>query len=335
MKAVGLHRYLPIDEPDSLIEEEIEKPVAKGRDLLVKIAAVSVNPVDTKIRSPKAEKEDELKILGWDACGTVVQTGENCEWFQEGDEVYYAGDVNRQGSNSEYQLVDERIAAKKPESLSRAEAAAMPLTTLTAWEALFDRLRITKEDEGKTILIIGGAGGVGSIATQLAKQAGLTVAATASREETKDWCFKMGADHVINHHHELLPQLKAAGIKGTEYILCLNDTDGHWEGMADVILPQGTICSIVENQHPLDLNLLKSKSAGFVWEFMFTRAMFQTDDMIKQREILTKVAKKFDQGKLRHTLTTVLKPFSAEQLKKAHAKLESGKMIGKLVVEYS
>ncbi|WP_371176404.1 zinc-binding alcohol dehydrogenase family protein [Bacillus atrophaeus] len=335
MKAVGLHRYLPIDEPDSLIEEEIEKPVAKGRDLLVKIAAVSVNPVDTKIRSPKAEKEDELKILGWDACGTVVQTGENCEWFQEGDEVYYAGDVNRQGSNSEYQLVDERIAAKKPESLSCAEAAAMPLTTLTAWEALFDRLRITKEDEGKTILIIGGAGGVGSIATQLAKQAGLTVAATASREETKDWCFKMGADHVINHHQELLPQLKAAGINGTEYILCLNDTDGHWEGMADVILPQGTICSIVENQHPLDLNLLKSKSAGFVWEFMFTRAMFQTDDMIKQREILTKAAKKFDQGKLSHTLTTVLKPFSAEQLKKAHAKLESGKMIGKLVVEYS
>ncbi|MGW8460389.1 zinc-binding alcohol dehydrogenase family protein [Bacillus atrophaeus] len=335
MKAVGLHRYLPIDEPDSLIEEEIEKPVPKGRDLLVKIAAVSVNPVDTKIRSPKAEKEDELKILGWDACGTVVQTGENCEWFQEGDEVYYAGDVNRQGSNSEYQLVDERIAAKKPESLSHAEAAAMPLTTLTAWEALFDRLRITKEDEGKTILIIGGAGGVGSIATQLAKQAGLTVAATASREETKDWCFKMGADHVINHHHELLPQLKAAGINGTEYILCLNDTDGHWEGMADVILPQGTICSIVENQHPLDLNLLKSKSAGFVWEFMFTRAMFQTDDMIKQREILTKAAKKFDQGKLRHTLTTVLKPFSAEQLKKAHAKIESGKMIGKLVVEYS
>ncbi|MCY9112330.1 zinc-binding alcohol dehydrogenase family protein [Bacillus atrophaeus] len=335
MKAVGLYRYLPIDEPDSLIEEEIEKPVPKGRDLLVKIAAVSVNPVDTKIRSPKAEKEDELKILGWDACGTVVQTGENCEWFQEGDEVYYAGDVNRQGSNSEYQLVDERIAAKKPESLSRAEAAAMPLTTLTAWEALFDRLRITKEDEGKTILIIGGAGGVGSIATQLAKQAGLTVAATASREETKDWCFKMGADHVINHHQELLPQLKAAGIKGTEYILCLNDTDGHWKGMADIILPQGTICSIVENQHPLDLNLLKSKSAGFVWEFMFTRAMFQTDDMIKQREILTKAAKSFDQGKLRHTLTTVLKPFSAEQLKKAHAKLESGKMIGKLVVEYS
>ncbi|WNV80606.1 zinc-binding alcohol dehydrogenase family protein [Bacillus atrophaeus] len=335
MKAVGLHRYLPIDEPDSLIEEEIEKPVPKGRDLLVKIAAVSVNPVDAKIRSPKAGKEDELKILGWDACGTVVQTGENCEWFQEGDEVYYAGDVNRQGSNSEYQLVDERIAAKKPESLSRAEAAAMPLTTLTAWEALFDRLRITKEDEGKTILIIGGAGGVGSIATQLAKQAGLTVAATASREETKDWCFKMGADHVINHHHVLLPQLKAAGINGTEYILCLNDTDGHWEGMADVILPQGTICSIVENQHPLDLNLLKSKSAGFVWEFMFTRAMFQTDDMIKQREILTKAAKKFDQGKLRHTLTTVLKPFSAEQLKKAHAKIESGKMIGKLVVEYS
>jgi zinc-binding alcohol dehydrogenase family protein len=199
VKAISLYQYLPIENEESLLDVEIPKPKAKGKDLLVKIHAVSVNPVDTKVRAPKDTVEKEPKILGWDASGVVVEAGEDCELFQPGDLVYYAGDITRQGSYCEYQLIDERIVGKKPENLSFAEAAAMPLTTITAWEGIYDRLRITEKDKGKTILIINGAGGVGSIAIQIAKHAGLKVIATASREETKNWCEKMGADVIINH----------------------------------------------------------------------------------------------------------------------------------------
>lgn len=333
VKAVGLLEYLPIEHEQSLMDQEVEKPKAMGRDILVKVEAVSVNPVDTKVRSPKDQKEEELKILGYDASGTVVEVGEACTLFQPGDHVYYAGDITRQGSNSEYQLVDERIVAKKPANLSFAEAAAMPLTTITAYEALFDRMHMKRNAEGATLLIIGGAGGVGSIAIQLAKLANATVIATASRPETKEWCLSLGADHIIDHHEPLLVQLQEKGIGEVDFILCLNDTDGHFKGMAEAIKPQGTICTIVENQHNLDIQLLKNKSAAFVWEFMFTRPMYKTADMIKQHELLKEAAELFEQGTLTHTLTKVLSPINAAHLKQAHQTLEQGKMIGKFVLE--
>lgn len=334
MKAVGLYHYLPIENEESLLDLTVEKPIPKGRDLLVKIKAISVNPVDTKVRQPKDHVEDRPKILGWDASGIVEAVGESCTLFKPGDEVFYAGDITRSGSYSEYQLVDERIVGKKPSTLSFSEAAAMPLTTITAWEGLFERLGISKEkDKEKTILIIGGAGGVGSIAIQLAKWLGLTVIATASREETEDWCKQLGADYVINHRQEFAPQLQKIGFNGVHYIFCLNDTDGHWNSMAEAILPQGKICSIVENSENLDLNLLKSKSVTFVWEFMYTRSMYQTEDMIKQHELLNQTSKLFDEGILRSTLTETVSPINANNLRQVHAKVESGKMIGKIVLE--
>ncbi|ANC08819.1 MULTISPECIES: zinc-binding alcohol dehydrogenase family protein [Bacillus cereus group] len=337
MKAIGLHEYLPIEEENSLIDLEVEKPVATGRDILVKINAISVNPVDTKVRSPKDKKEDAPKILGWDASGVVVQAGESCTLFKEGDEVFYAGSITRQGTYSEYHLVDERIVGKKPKTLHAAESAAIPLAAITAWEGLFERLGIdhTKKDTNsfKNILIIGGAGGVGSIAIQLAKWAGLNVIATASRGETIDWVKKLGADHTIDHHTPLKEQLQSLGFSDVDYIFCLNNTDQHWQAICDLIKPQGKICSIVENEHPLEMSILKSKSATLVWEFMFTKAMYETGDMITQHELLNKVSELLDEGILKTTLNETLTPINAENLKKAHALLESGHTIGKIVLE--
>ncbi|WP_059105621.1 zinc-binding alcohol dehydrogenase family protein [Shouchella shacheensis] len=333
MKAIGLYEYLPIEKENSLVDEELATPSPKGRDLLIEVKAVSVNPVDTKQRAPKDKQEEDLRILGFDASGVVKEVGEDCSLFEVGDEVYYAGDVTRQGSNAEYQIVDEQIVGKKPESLTFTEAAAMPLTSITAWESLYDRLEVTEEDRGKSILIIGGAGGVGSIAIQLASRSGLTVVATASRHETENWCYSMGADHVINHRERLWPQLKNEGFEGVDYILCLNDTDGHWEGMAESIKPQGKICSIVENQQMLDMTAIRSKSVTFSWEFMFTRPMFQTEDRIEQHQMLTRMSQLFDEGQLKHTLTKRLSPINAQTMKEAHAILEEGQMIGKLAVE--
>lgn len=333
MKAVGLKQYLPIDHEESLLDVEISKPVPKGRDLLINVRAISVNPVDTKVRAPKDQVEEEPRILGWDASGVVEEVGPECTQYKVGDEVYYAGSITRAGSYSEYQLVDERIVGKKPSSLSFAKAAALPLTTITAWEALFERLGLDpqakEENAQKHLLIIGGAGGVGSIAIQLAKWAGVKVTTTASREETTTWVQKLGADQVVNHRESLQEQLQDE----VDLILCLNNTDQHWKAMADLIRPQGHICAIVENQHPLDLNLLKNKSATFVWEFMFTRAMYETEDMDNQRQLLNQVSQLFEEGLLQSTLRETLSPINATNLKQAHEKLESGKMIGKLVVE--
>ncbi|MFC4403085.1 zinc-binding alcohol dehydrogenase family protein [Gracilibacillus xinjiangensis] len=337
MKAIGLYRYLPIEHKESLVEVNLEKPVPSENDLLVKIMAVSINPVDVKVRSPKEKQETAPKILGWDACGVVEAVGSNCTLFKPGDEVYYSGSITKPGTYSEYHLVDEKIAGKKPQSLSYAEAAALPLTAITAWEGLFDRLQIDlnnkKENGKKSILIIGGAGGVGSIAIQLAKIAGLTVIATASRDESKKWVKELGADYVINHHLSFLPQMKEFGIDHVDYIFCLNNTDQHWESMGEAIVPQGKICSIVENSDPLDLNVLKSKSITFVWEFMFTRSMYHTPDMVKQHELLTKLSQLIDEGKVRTTLKECISPINAENLRKAHAMVEKGNMIGKVVLE--
>ncbi|MDD9271323.1 zinc-binding alcohol dehydrogenase family protein [Paenibacillus sp. GCM10023248] len=337
MKAVGLYQYLSIEHPESLIDVHIEKPVPMGRDLLVSVKAISVNPVDTKVRAPKDRKEEAPRILGWDVAGIVTATGPDCTLFKPGDEVYYAGSITRPGGNSEFHLVDERIVGRKPASLDFAEAAALPLTAITAWEGLFDRLGVSRsaaDNAGRTILIIGAAGGVGSIAIQLAKHAGLTVIGTASRPESAQWATSMGADHIINHQEAFVSQLKALGMSGVDYIFCLNSTDQHWQNMAEAIVPQGIICSIVETAQPLNMNALKNKSAAFVWEFMFTRAMFETADMIEQHHLLNEVAGLIDGGTLRTTLTDRLSPIHAANLREAHARIEAGRTLGKIVLEH-
>ncbi|MGN7358966.1 zinc-binding alcohol dehydrogenase family protein [Paenibacillus sp. SAF-054] len=336
MKAVGLYQYLPIEDPNSLIDAEIDKPVPAGRDLLVRVKAISVNPVDTKVRAPKARVESELKVLGWDVAGVVEQVGPDSTLFQPGDEVFYAGSIVRPGGNSEFHLVDERIVGLKPSSTDFAEAAALPLTSITAWEGLFDRLGIPADrslNSGKSILVIGAAGGVGSIAVQLARYAGLTVIGTASRPESVAWVKEQGADHVINHYDAFVPQLQAIGFEQVDYILCLNGTEQHWKGMAEAIAPQGKICSIVETDELLNLTLLKNKSATFVWEFMFTRSMYQTADMIEQHNLLNEVARLVDQGVVRTTVAQKLGAINAENLRKAHVLLETGRTVGKIVLE--
>ncbi|MCP3764875.1 zinc-binding alcohol dehydrogenase family protein [Domibacillus sp. A3M-37] len=336
MKAVGLTRYLPIENPKSLEDVVIEKPKATGRDILVKVAAISVNPVDTKVRAPKDKVEEVPKILGWDVSGVVEEVGPDCSLFRPGDEVFYAGSIARQGGNSEYHLVDERIVGRKPTSLNFSEAAALPLTSITAWEALFTRMLLLQDpiaNKGKSLLIIGAAGGVGSIAIQLAKQAGLTVIGTASRPETVDWIQSMGADYTINHHDPLLPQLQAIGFPSVPYIFCLNALEKHWAGISEVVSPQGVVCAIDDPTSPLELTLLKQKSVTFVWEFMFTRSLFGTEDMIEQHHLLNRIAEAVDQQKLKTTLAEVLGPISAENLRQAHELLESNKAIGKIVLE--
>jgi NADPH:quinone reductase len=335
MKAVALTRYLPISNPESLIDIELDKPAPTGRDLLVKIEAISVNPVDTKVRAPKDKVEETPRVLGWDAAGVVEAVGPDATLFKPGDPVYYAGSVTRQGANSEFHLVDERIVGAKPKSLDFTHAAALPLTTITAWEALFERLGVSPRgaDEGKSVLVIGGAGGVGSIGIQLAKKvAKLTVIATASRPESAKWATELGADHIVNHFDDIPKQLKAIGFENVDYVLIFNDTDKHFPAAAEVIKPQGGICTIVENSRPLQVELLKSKSAAFHWEFMFTRSMFGTPDMIEQHKLLSEVARLIDAGTLTTTLGRNLGKIDAANLREAHRLLEEGRSIGKLVL---
>lgn len=335
MKAVGIKTSLPIEAADSFIEFETPKPQPSGKELLIKISAIAVNPVDFKIRQNSAKDTvlDTPKILGWDAAGVVEAVGDDVTLFKTGDKVYYAGDITKPGSNAEYQLVDERIAGKKPETLNDVEAASVPLTALTAWEILFDRIRVSPvKDKGKAVLIIGGAGGVGSIAIQLAKKiAGLTVIATASRPETADWVKKMGADYVVNHR-DLVNEVRKAGFHYVDFILDFVDTNGYWDTMAELIKPQGHIASITGSGQPVLLNKLKNKSVSFSWEFMFTRSSWQTEDIAEQHHILNNVAALIDNGTLQHTLQQTLTGLTADNLKQAHRLLESGKTIGKIAI---
>ena len=341
MKAIGLTRYLPVSDAQCLEDIRCALPKPGMYDLLVKVEAISVNPVDTKVRAPKDQIEPTPRILGWDVCGTVVSCGEAVSSFGPGQRVFYAGDITRAGCNSEYHLVDERLAGHAPNSLSSEQAAALPLTALTAWEALFERLKIPLDeqneqtDQSKTLLIIGAAGGVGSIAIQLAKQlTGLSVIATASRAESIDWCKQMGADQVLNHHQDLGVQFRDAKLEQVDFILCCQAADLYFDTMVELIKPQGHICGIVDNQQPLALQKLKPKSATFSWEFMFTRAMFQTDDMQEQQHILNEVARLVDEGILKTTLQETLSPINALNLRQAHQRLEAGKMVGKLVLSH-
>ncbi|WP_276380316.1 zinc-binding alcohol dehydrogenase family protein [Flavobacterium sp. H4147] len=337
MKAIGFKTSLPIENQESFIEFETSKPVPGAHDLLVKIDAVSVNPVDFKIRQSSAKDTvlETPKIIGWDAVGIVQAVGEKVTLFEVGDPVYYAGDITKQGSNAEYQIIDERIVGRKPSSLSIEESAVIPLTALTAWEILFDRIRISAEkDKGKSILIIGGAGGVGSIAIQLAKKiAGLKVIATASRPETVEWCQKQGADFVVNHK-DLISSVREAGFEYVDYILDFVDNNIYWDTMVELIKPQGHIASITGSSEPVALTKLKSKSVSFSWELMYTRSMFQTEDMIEQHYILNKVADLLDEGVLKTTLNQTLNGFTAANLKSAHELLESGKTIGKIAITF-
>jgi NADPH:quinone reductase len=334
MKAVGFYKYLPIAAPESLLDLEVPRPEPAGRDLLVRVKAVAVNPVDMKVRGANKKEETQPRIIGWDAAGVVEAAGPDVSLFRPGDEVYYAGDITRPGSNAEFQLVDERIVGRKPRTLNYAEAAALPLTAITAYEAFFDRLNIDigGADAGQKLLIIGGAGGVGSIGIQLAKLAGLEVIATASRPETQRWVSELGAHHVIDHNQPLRPQIEKLGHKWIDYIAMFNNTDQHWDAACDLIKPQGSITSIVENKGPLNQNEMKRKSAAFVWEFMFTRAMFETPDMIEQHRLLNRVSDWIEEGELRTTLKKTLGTLSAANLKEAHRQIEAGSTVGKLVL---
>lgn len=348
MKAIGYLKSLPIDESESLMDIEIPKPEAQGRDLLVIVNAISVNPVDTKVRMRAAGEDGQYKILGWDAVGEVVATGDQTERFEVGDQVWYAGDITRSGSNAEYQLVDERIVAKKPQSLSNEQAAAMPLTAITAWELLFDRLDfnplLTEADKqsatreagqpNPAILIMGAAGGVGSILTQLAKQlTTATVIGTASREESQNWVKLLGADHVINHHQPLHDQLKAQGVESVSHVISLTHTDQHFDQLIEVLAPQGKLALIDDPAEPLDIMKMKVKSLSLHWELMFTRSMFNTWDIHKQHQLLTHVSELIDSGVLKTTLGENYGTINAENLKRAHAHIESHQAVGKIVLE--
>lgn len=310
-------------------EKTLNNPT--GQDLLVEIKAISVNPIDTKVKHTII-KDGTVKILGYDASGIVSAVGEQVSLFKIGDEVFYAGDVSRDGSNAAYQLVDERIVGHKPKSLNFEQAAALPLTSITAWESLFDRLKISKQDKSEIILLIGAAGGVGSMAIQFAKQIiGMKVVATASRDESKSWCKQMGADVVLDHQH-LAKQFKDNSLDAPKYILCMGVPDDYFEQMIELIAPQGSICLLANTQQAYNLNLLKPKSITLVWEMMFTRSMFQTNDMIMQHELLNKVALMVEKGDIKHTLTQHLNPINVDSITRAHQVIEKNRMQGKLVV---
>lgn len=331
MKAVGFYKPLPIEDPESLVDVEVDEPKPQGRDLLVAVRAISVNPVDTKRRLAGA-KPAELKILGWDAAGVVVATGPQATLFKPGDEVYYAGSIQRPGANSERHLVDERIVGPKPKKLSFPEAAALPLTTITAWEAMFERMGISSQgaDAGRRLLILGGAGGVGSIAIQLAKKlARLHVTASASRPESIAWAKQLGADATIDHTKPLPEQMGGEA----EYVLCCTNTDPVFPVLPRLAAPQGRICSIVRTLKPVDLAPLQEKSLSFSWEGMFTRSSFQTADMQAQHDLLQETARLVDAGALATTFRESLGRINAANLKRAHQRIEQGHTIGKLVLE--
>jgi zinc-binding alcohol dehydrogenase family protein len=339
MKAVGYTQSLPITDAQSLIDIELPKPVATGQDVLVKISAIAVNPVDYKIRQKVAATDNTYKVIGWDAVGEVVAVGEKVSQFKLGDNVYYAGALNRQGSNAEYQLVDERIVGLKPKSLSDSEAAALPLTSITAWELLFEHLAIqqqapntaTRSDE--VILVVAAAGGVGSILLQLIKAiTGATVIATASRESTRDWVEKLGADYVIDHSKPLQPQIEALNISQVTHVASLNGSGAYMDSYTELLAPFGKI-ALIDDPGTFDISKFKPKSLSLHWEFMFARSMFQSADMMQQSHLLNHVAELVDQGYIQTTVGKNLGVINAANLKIAHAELESGCSIGKIVLQ--
>jgi NADPH:quinone reductase len=335
MRAIGFQETGPIDRPDALVDIELPRPEPTGRDLLVEIRAVSVNPVDTKVRVRAKPEAGAWRVLGWDAAGVVAAVGPEVKSFKPGDEVFYAGAIGRQGTNAEFHLVDERIVGRKPTSLGWAEAAAIPLTALTAWETLFDRLDMVKPVPGvnPSILVIGGAGGVGSMAVQLARRlTELTVIATASRPETQDWVRELGAHHVVDHGKPLAAEVAALGIGAPGFVFSITKTDQHLSEVVELIAPQGRF-ALIDDPATLNIMPFKGKSVSVHWESMFTRSTFNTADIEAQGNILNEVARLVDAGTLRTTLAETFGTISAANLKRAHTLLESGRAKGKIVLE--
>jgi NADPH:quinone reductase len=334
MRAVGYQESLSIDNEAALIDITLPKPVPTGRDILVQVQAISVNPVDTKVRKRARPEPGQWSVLGYDATGTVTAVGPDANLFKAGDTVFYAGDMTRQGTNAELHLVDERIVGRKPKSLDWAQAAALPLTAITAWEALFDRLDVHRPVPGSAaILIIGGAGGVSSIAIQLARQlTDLTVIATASRPETRSWVTGLGAHHVMDHSKSLADQIESSGLGAPGFVFSTTNTDRHVADIARLIAPQGRF-GLIDDPATLDIMPFKRKSISVHWELMFTRPMFKTADMAAQGALLNEVAKLVDAGTLRTTMGENFGPINAANLRRAHALIESGSARGKVVLE--
>jgi len=334
MKAIGYRRSLPITDPAALEDIELPTPVPQPRDLLVRVSAVSVNPVDTKVRRNRKPADGQVEVLGWDAVGVVEAVGNDVSLFQPGDRVYYAGAINRPGTNSELHLVDERTVARAPQSLDDAAAAALPLTAITAYELLFDRLRIAKGGgAGQALLVVGGAGGVGSILIQLARQlTQLRIIATASRPETRQWCLDLGAHAVIDHRQPLSAGLNAAGIGHVDFVAALTQTEQHYDQIIESLKPQGAL-AVIDDMDVLNAMKLKSKSISLHWELMFTRPLYETPDMAEQGRLLAEVAELVDAGRIRSTVNHHLGRITAENLRQAHALIESGKARGKVVLE--
>jgi len=335
MKAIAYRKSLPILDDDALLDIELPAPQALGRDLLVEVRAISVNPVDVKIRANVPPADGAAKVIGWDAAGVVKAVGPDVTLFQPGDEVWYAGDLTRPGTNSELHLVDERIVGHKPRTLDFAQAAALPLTAITAWELLFDRLQVSRDKgvTGKSLLVIGAAGGVGSILVQLARQlTGLTVIGTASRADTAAWVTELGAHHVIDHSKPLNEEIARLGLPPVTYVAGLNQTDHHWPAIAELVAPQGKV-ALIDDPAALDVRVLKRKSVSLHWEFMFTRSMFATDDMAQQHQLLQDVAQLVDAGVIKTTLNERFGAINAANLKRAHALIESNRAKGKIVLE--
>jgi zinc-binding alcohol dehydrogenase family protein len=335
MKAVGYKKSLPIDAAEALIDFETAKPEPRGRDIRVAVKAISVNPVDYKVRKRAAPPDGDTKILGFDAAGIVDAVGSDATLFKPGDEVFYAGSILRPGTNSEFHLVDERIVGRKPKTLSFAQAAALPLTSITAWELLFDRLAVApgKSLDPRTLLIIGGAGGVGSILIQLARRlTGLTVVATASRPESQKWCLDLGAHAVIDHSKPMKERIEALKLPPVGLIASLTNTEQHYKALAEIIAPQGKY-GLIDDPAEFNVSAFKGKAVSVHWESMFTRSSFQTTDMIAQHHLLNDVADLLDNGVLRTTLDQAFGTINAANLKRAHALLESGKSRGKIVLE--
>lgn len=336
MKAIAYYQSLPADHPEALLDVQLDAPSPGPHDLLVEVRAISVNPVDTKIRLNVAPEHGAAKVLGWDAAGVVKAVGSEVTLFQPGDQVFYAGAIDRAGANSELHLVDERIAGPMPTGLSFAEAAALPLTAITAWELLFERLQIAEgsADQGQSLLIVGAAGGVGSILTQLARRlTGLTVIGTASRPQTQAWVRELGAHHVIDHSKPLSQELARIGVGQVTHVASLTQTDQHYAQLIECLQPQGRLALIDDPLQPLDVMQLKRKSLSLHWELMFTRSLYQTNDMIEQHRLLQRVSGLVDSGVIRTTLGEHFGRIDAANLRRAHALLESGKAKGKIVLE--
>ncbi|MGI2179415.1 zinc-binding alcohol dehydrogenase family protein [Shewanella frigidimarina] len=339
MKAIGYKQSLEISNPESLIDVTLDQPIATGRDLLIKVSAIAVNPADYKVRLNMPPADDEVKVIGWDAVGEVIATGDKASQFKPGDVVYYAGDITRTGSNAEYQLVDERLVGMKPKSLSNAEAAALPLTAITAWELLFEHLSIKQqspsaiEKSNEVILVVGAAGGVGSIFVQLAKAiTGATIIGTASRASSSEWVKKLGADYVVDHTKPLVAQIAALNIGPVTHVASLNSTDTYFDSYTELLAPFGKI-AMIDDPVALDVTKLKLKSLSLHWEFMFARSMFNAVDMDEQGRLLNRVAELVDQGFIQTTLGQHMGAINAANLRAAHEALEAGRAIGKIVLE--